>query len=46
MLGEPKFSLYLRGVGVNDWDEPLIIGEREMYSRTDGVYLFSILTIY
>ena len=39
ILGEPNFSLYLRGVGMKYWDIPILIGERERFWGTAGVYL-------
>ena len=48
ILKELKFSLYLRGVEMRYWDNPIIIGEklRERYRGTAGAYFFPISTIY
>jgi len=40
ILGEHEPSLYLRRVGVKYWDNPIVIGEREMYWRTTGAHPF------
>jgi hypothetical protein len=46
MLGELKFSPYLRGVGIKYWYNPIIIRERESFGELLEYTFLSILLVY
>jgi len=41
ILEEHEPSLYLRGVKVKYWNNPIVIEERDIYWRTAGAHFFS-----